>query len=229
MKLYSSDPNWPKLWEAECVRDVFRNEVIIPWLTARIIKEDPKTISDLGCGTGYVSRKIALRSTILENKNWKLIDNNPKTISFTKKLWPKNVEAEFVECGIDEMPHLNSDFSFSAFSSLEFLVTDKLAKAVASSMAPNGLLVWIVPDTLEDILEAKNIRKKMTRLKSKGQFSIKKSQKINHLKEYPFIVQRSEIFTACFLRNGFSLTGLERKTASNGKSLFIYIFRKQFE
>lgn len=223
----STNENWPEKWESVCNFDLFRNEIVIPKLTKIISDEKPITVADLGCGTGFVSRQIAMRLPLNQKLKWKLIDKNKRALKFAKDKWEKKNDCEFLHTDIRRLAIGSSNLSFSTFSSLEFLVDEEIAKSISASLLPNGLLVWIIPDALQDLLEEKNnIYEKLTELNQKGFFSIQKKKKLHELKDYPFLVQRSEIFVEHFLNHQLTLEGLERITASNEKTLFIYKFRK---
>jgi methylase of polypeptide subunit release factors len=57
---------------------------VVPHLADLIERARPRTICDVGCGTGYIARRLAQRATHIAN-SWLLVDIDPEALQFAAK------------------------------------------------------------------------------------------------------------------------------------------------
>jgi S-adenosylmethionine synthetase len=144
-----------ELWDAGCQVDEVRNHFVIPTARRFIADQQAGRVIDVGCGTGYISRKLAAEQA-LSRVEWTLLDRNPKMLRFAAGRFPEgrriaytSDDAESYSAGHSLRPH---DLCLCAYTPLEVENFDLFAEALKRCV-PRGTILLFVPDIVPDIIK----------------------------------------------------------------------------
>jgi SAM-dependent methyltransferase len=109
-------------WDKWCETDYVRNDIVIPHLKRLITGRIPCTISDVGCGSGYITRRLAQASSGM-HLHWVLVDSNRAALAYAHDSMAMLAHVDSFHAdltrqlrGIDIPP---ADLAFMAFTLLE--------------------------------------------------------------------------------------------------------------
>lgn len=221
MKILGSDA---ERWEQGCEDDSIRNNFIAPNLARLIELLKPRTILDIGTGTGYVPRVID--RSLSYRPEWTLIDSNPLRLALADALKGSDMHVATVEGDILEH---SFEEPFEAvlitFTLLEIIDFFRLSDRLGSLVQPDGLLLLSLPDAWRDVIiyGAKDPNKVSEYLA--GAVSIPKIDKFT-TDSYPFRAIRIERIISRVLEVGFELFELIEKV-ENDIGVFVLAFRRR--
>jgi len=121
-----------------------------------LIRIDPKTVLDIGAGTGYCARALALR---FPRARTLLLDLSPSMLAFARSKGPRwRSRQRYICADAEALPVASGSVDF-VFSSLTFQWCNDLDAVFAECrrvLKPNGLVLFssLGPDTLRELREA---------------------------------------------------------------------------
>lgn len=207
--------------------DPVRNQLLPPVFSALVRRHRPACVADLGCGTAFVARRL-LEAGAGRDVEWRFADKRKAALDFARRKWPPEVSASFHLCDfeVDGFPIGTVDLAFLTFTLMEVPVTDALADRLIGALNPQGKLVVVMPDTMQDILDSDSaLLRPMLAALHQGFYSLEKTDKFTG-DLYPFLIQRTETIVATLLRAGSRLISLDRLTLENGKATFVFTFER---
>lgn len=144
-------------WDKWCETDYVRNGIVIPHLNRLMVEVMPKVITDVGCGSGYISRAL-LQAQPERQAHWLLVDSNAKALMYAHDSMVTRATRACIETfHLDITRHIPSahlasaDLAFMAFTLLEFRVTPIVAANLQGMLRTGGRLSIFMPDGLWDV------------------------------------------------------------------------------
>jgi SAM-dependent methyltransferase len=216
----------PDLWEAGCLGDPIRNEFVIPALEEEILQFKPKTIIDIGCGTGFISRMLAKRLSQFPIQ-WHLLDNEPSMLRFAQE---KSKTARTIFHHLDLCDHLPNgapecDLGFIAYTFLDVVVTETVVRNISALIKSTKHLLIFMPDVLEDVIHAAQECPALLQEYRMGHCSLEKLDKFTRAKVF-FEANRVEHVIGAFVNKGFKLIRLRRHQAAHSHIHYCLEFEK---
>lgn len=195
-------------WEQGCHDDPVRNEVVVPELVELIERLRPRTIVDLGAGTGYVARKV---DAVLGYKpDWTLVDSDQGRLSISQTRATADMRVAYVEDDITlvaagKLAGVKFDLVLLCFTMLEFTSTRAAFKSAYPLVEDSGLVVLVLPDPVQELVEDFSTFEGVL----SGRVTASKIDKFTGL-EYPFYVSRNEDIISDAIYCGFELSFIKR-------------------
>jgi SAM-dependent methyltransferase len=217
----------PELWEKGCESDPVRNGFVVPFLSRTIEAMRPKSVVDIGCGTGYMTRKLASLAGFAAE--WKLLDCDDAMLRFAEAKCEHIGSVSFHKADL-LVPgaHRNigkSHFGFVAYSLLDIPLNPVVAANLSGLISASGAMVLFLPDVLEDVIQAATADGTLLREYLGGRCSIAKEDKFTH-SNVLFEANRIEHVITSILATGFCLTELLSHETMHGKFHFGITFSR---
>jgi SAM-dependent methyltransferase len=194
-------------WEEGCRIDEVRNNFVIPHLDKLIEGSKFRSIIDVGCATGYITRQLANKYRT-KGIEWVLLDASEQMLRFAVAAMDPQLSVQLVKADITDPKDVQSvnpaDMAFMAFTTLEFRMTRRIAQNIADLVVPGGTLVVFLPDVLRDILKSGSQREQHLSEYVNGYCELEKLDKFTK-QPYPFYANRIETVVADFLNIGLQL------------------------
>jgi SAM-dependent methyltransferase len=212
-------------WENGSGQDPIRNDFVVPVLVRLIAAERPRTILDVGAGTGYVARRIDSRLGF--RPEWTLIDLNSERLQLAERCRPPEMALECLVGNVFDWPWEVGRFDavLITFTLLEIEDIDRLCNLISEHTDEGALLAVTMPDAWIDVLEHAVEDAGIVRRYVEGPVEIPKLDKFTG-ERYPFKATRIEDLLARVLKTGFSLVELEHGRIG-AQSAFVFAFRRQ--
>lgn len=209
-------------WDRGCACDPVRNDFIVPFLVRLIDKERPRSVLDVGAGTGHIPRNVDRHLSY--RPEWTLVDKNRARLSLALQQKPDAMTVTACDTDIRDIGANRDQFDLSLliFTLLECLDCKSIVNSVSNLTKNNGLLLIVLPDVWLDILNEKSIAEVCKEI-IKGPVGISKIDKFTNT-AYPFFAFRLEYIIEIVLKVGFFLEHLVRGGPSDGT--YILVFRK---
>lgn len=213
----------PKAWERGCAADPVRNDVVLPHLVTSLAAAGPRTVIDLGSGTGYITRSLTAEPWAA-SVDWILLDSNPELLDIaTASIDPDHtvIDCRYDLTGPPCPSPCEAEAAFAVFTFLEFPITQTLARNCADLLLPGGVLLVYLPDILADVLAVAD-RGALSDLLD-GTCVIEKPDHFTGALD-AFHATRTELLLSVFLGAHFRLLGLD-VLARNDRRESIFCFR----
>jgi trans-aconitate methyltransferase len=142
----------PAVWEAGCAKDGVRNRFVVPTIVDIVNRARFSRLLDVGCGTGYVSRRVS--GLVPAQVSFTLLDRDPGMVDFAAATFPAGIDATFIAAELQDFVLCSTDafdVCFSAYAVLEFPEIE-LSLSSLRGLVPIGKIILFIPDTNEDIL-----------------------------------------------------------------------------
>lgn len=199
-------------WDDGCSRCDYRNRFLIPSLTKFIERNGVGSVLDVGGGTGYIARKVALDP---DGVRWTVLDRNPERVAIAQErcLGPQFsfVEADgFAEDG-QQGPF---DLVLLANTLLEMELDERVVPLI-NCVRPNGWLAVFMPDTLMDAVASLGPTPETIRRYKLGNLRLLKVDPFTGT-EYPFVAHSPIDIVAAFVRMGLVLESLWTSGIADG-------------
>ncbi|WP_082122354.1 MULTISPECIES: trans-aconitate 2-methyltransferase [Frankia] len=198
-------------------------------LWQEISESKASSVMDLGCGSGYLTRRLLARSSG-QIVRWVLVDSNRDALAFARERLngASNIE---VAHGDITQPQPSRwvdpvDFAFLAFTLLEVQVDATVASNIEAQLAPSGTVVVVLPDVLTDIYQLGDPAVEALGKYIKGQVFLDKIDKFTG-RSYPFYAQRIEKIISAFLDCSFFLSNIRQIETRTGHSIYFLRFRRR--
>lgn len=202
----------PIAWEAGCAADRVRNELIIPHLEALLRKTQPRTVAEVGPGTGYVTRALA-SADWASATHWVLIDRDDELLAFAAASMP--VKSSVTTLCHDLTAPLDgllastgADCAFLVFTLLEFPMTETVARNCAELLKPGGELLVYIPDVMRDVITEETVRAGALAEYVEGHAALHKTDRFTG-RAYAFHANRVEHLLRDLLSAGMTLISFE--------------------
>lgn len=206
-------------WEAGCTRDQARNDYIIPAIVRVIERSKPRSILDLGAGTGYVARSV--EASLSYRPDWTLLDRDTLRLNVAKSKSPDNMQVTYkigdFNQGIWNASGSKFDAIVVCFSLVEFLDEEEAYSAIVDVVSPGSILIIVVPDPWEEVRDNGVERSALL----SRRISTEKVDKFT-ASPYPYHLSRNELILEGLLTKGFYLTGIERLNASSPSYMLVF-------
>lgn len=213
------------LWDTGCKTDKVRNDFVIPIGIDLFNKRQPKSILDVGAGTGFTARHIDEKLNF--RPNWCLLDSDAERLAFAASKFSVNMKSE-IKCD----NFLSADFAdrkfdalFFGFTLLELGTCEKVLSQIDRLSAKRGVVVIAQPDVMQDVLASGHGDANLLEKFAAGPVSLRKVDKFTGA-EYPFQAERFESVTHKVMQLGFSLERFE-KEVFDGRAVFLLAFTRQ--
>lgn len=212
-------------WERGSREDPIRNECVIPTLAKLIEHDRPRTILDVGAGTGYVARRID--ALIDFQPSWTLIDLNDERLSLAKAQCPDKMKLECLTGNVFDWPWEVGRFEavLITFTLLEIRDVNRLCELISQHTARGALLAVTMPDAWIDVLEHASSDPEVVRKYVDGAVEIPKIDKFTG-EQYPFRATRIEDLMSRILKAGFDLFQFDHCRVEQ-QSAFVLAFRRR--
>ncbi|MGI5269447.1 class I SAM-dependent methyltransferase [Nonomuraea sp. CA-218870] len=199
---------WIDRWDDGCQSDERRNELVLPYLAGKIRDRNPRTVLDIGCGSGYISR-ILSRTFADWVIDWILLDDKPDCVRYAVRGVELPARAREIVTDFREplSSAIGADLAFVVFSLLEFPFTKQVAENLADCVTAGGDLVIVLPDVLEDLMAAQYQEINLLEQYVKGISCLQKQDKFTGT-PYNFFAPRVEEVIAMLTCPAFSLESL---------------------
>jgi SAM-dependent methyltransferase len=214
-------------WERGSNDDPLRNKFVIPILAEVVRQNRPRTILDVGAGTGYVARKI---DALLDfSPSWTLIDLSEDRLQLARTLCSQDSKLECLRGNVFDWPWEVGRFDavLITFTLLEIQDVDKLCGLISHHTTNGSLLAVTMPDAWIDVLEHAGADPEIVRKYVEGPVEIPKLDKFTG-QRYPFRATRIEDLLSRILKAGFTLKRLEHGRVGN-QSAFVLAFYRAAE
>lgn len=144
----------PEKWDVGCRRDPVRNEFVIPTVRAYIHERRVKRAIDVGCGTGYLPRMLAM-DPLTERVQWTLLDRNAAMLAYASRYFPNGADVQYITANAEaysgERHAWVHDLGICAYTMLEVDDLELFAHALWL-LVPSGTLLVFLPDAVPDIV-----------------------------------------------------------------------------
>lgn len=191
-------------WDAGCGNDKVRNEFVIPHVSQLLNAMKPKTILDVGSGTGFTARHIDQKLNY--RPDWVLLDSNSERLALAAEKRPSNMKSEFI-CGnflSAKAVDRKFDALFFGFTLLELGAGDEILSRIDSLCAQGGAVIVAQPDVMQDVLASGDSDADLLKRFTAGPVDLRKVDKFTQA-EYPFHAERFESVTYKVMQLGFTL------------------------
>jgi SAM-dependent methyltransferase len=212
-------------WERGSRDDPMRNRFVIPALAGIVRIDRPRSILDIGAGTGYVARQI---DAVLDyDPAWTLIDLSQERLDLAQERCPDEMKLECLAGNVFDWPWEVGRFDavLITFTLLEIQDVNRLCGLISRHTIEGALLAVTMPDAWVDVLEHARACPEIVRKYVEGPVEIPKLDKFTG-ESYPFRASRVEDLLARILRAGFNLTHLEHGRVTK-QSAFVMAFKRQ--
>ena len=212
-------------WERGSRDDPMRNQFVIPALATIISMDRPRTILDIGAGTGYVARQIDAQLSY--EPAWTLIDVNPDRLELAQRYCPDEMKLECLAGNVFDWPWEVGRFDavLITFTLLEIQDVNRLCGLVSEHTIEGALLAVTMPDAWIDVLDYAGADPEIVRKYVQGPVEIPKLDKFTG-ERYPFRASRIEDLLARILSAGFNLIRLEHGRVAS-QSAFVLAFKRR--
>jgi SAM-dependent methyltransferase len=212
-------------WERGSRDDPMRNGFVIPTLARIVSQNHPRTVLDIGAGTGYVARQI---DALLDYEpSWTLIDLNEGRLELAQSHCPDEMKLECFTGNVFDWPWEVGRFDavLITFTLLEIPDVDRLCGLISQHTTGGALLAVTMPDAWIDVLEHSSTDPEIVRKYVEGPVEIPKVDKFTG-ERYPFRAARVEDLIGRILNAGFNLIQLEHGRLA-GQSAFVLAFERR--
>jgi len=121
--------------------DISYHKILIPTIINLIGKIQNKRFIDVGCGSGFLTTKLASRALHVVG-----VDPSKEMIRIAKREYGQIPNLEFYNLSIEDFSHYHSDKQFEVAVSNMSLITipnlDKAIQAISSLLLPKGIFVF---------------------------------------------------------------------------------------
>ena len=140
-------------WEQGSRADEMRNSFIVPEVARIVETHRPKTILDVGAGTGYIAR--AIHERLSYQPRWVLLDRNEERLRLATAHRRPDMALEVVAGNVFCWPlgERRFDAVIITFTLLEIDDIERLCTLLASHMEERAVLALAMPDAWVDVLE----------------------------------------------------------------------------
>jgi len=218
-------------WEDGCKGDDVRNNLVLPHLNQLIDGSKFRSVIDIGCATGYITRLLANKHQ-LKGIEWVLLDSSEEMLHFAIAALGSQLSAKFIKVDITNSEEVQlvhpADMAFIVFTTLEFRMTKRIAQNVADLLIPGGILAIFLPDVLYDVIKSNPNKEDHLWQYADGHCELPKLDKFTK-QPYPFHANRIETIIADFLDAGLQLLRLtiyQRNEVGKGGAIFGLDFKK---
>ncbi|MDH3030141.1 class I SAM-dependent methyltransferase [Methylobacterium fujisawaense] len=215
----------PDLWDQGCATDEIRNQFVIPAIIEVASANDPDSIIDIGCGSGYIAREVEAGG-IAKGVAWRLLDYSTDMLSFARSRCTDIERTAFIRHDLRVEPRdiPKSILGYVAYTFLDFLLDETIALHVSDLIMEGGTLLVFLPDVLEDVIEAAGQDPAVLDEYRSGHCSLAKRDKFTS-KNVLFEANRVENVIQLFLGAGLVLTHLRTHRSAKGKFHYMLSFR----
>jgi SAM-dependent methyltransferase len=219
----------PELWEAGCLNDDVRKNVILPDLADRIVALGAHRCCDIGAGTGFVVRELT-RISELASIRWTLLEFDDAMLAFARAKVGRCDRIEVVAYDVLN-PSMAYDEKFDlaicCFASLEFGMSRTIAQTIMKLVRPGGSFVIYLPDLLEEVAQCVSDDGNpdpLHRYRTSA-LDVRKPDRFTGKRE-PFHAYRIEMLIRDFLDGTTKCSRLEFLDRGDGKALVVIEFCK---
>lgn len=209
-------------WEKGCETDRVRNEFVVPIAIQLFNVLQPKSILDVGAGTGFTARHIDQKLNY--RPNWSLLDSDSERLALASRKCPQGMVVKTICDNFLSAASIVEKFDalFFGFTLLELGTNEQVLSQIDRLCAKRGAIVIAQPDVMQDVLAIASNDTNILNAFAAGPVSLRKIDKFTEA-EYPFHAERFESVTYKLMRLGFSLERFE-KEVFDGRVVFLLAF-----
>lgn len=206
-------------WERGCRADPIRNELVIPTLIQMLAETQPRSILDVGCGTGYIAREVDRGLDFAPR--WTLLDLDQARLSLAADNAPFGMNYELAQQNLFSLnaDELSFDLVLAAFTLLEIPSPLHAVGHLSGLVRPGGQLIVVMPDCLNDVWASPISPQAKAEFVS-GSAQVEKIDKFTGT-PYPFNAVRTEFVIDAALRSGLRLAGLTISGSTEARVFFL--------
>ena len=218
----------PEAWEHGCQTDESRNFFVGPLIANSLPDKVNCSVFDVGCGTRYIAR-LAAATSKRDDLRWTLLDSNSEMIEYARTKPGLGQVTEYHCSSLQEFetsnPRARFDLSICCYTSLEVRDFGGFAASL-SRLSQDGMLIFVIPDTVDDIVEHYVSKGRSSYLADKHIVDITKQNSFTG-QELTFIARTPMGYLSEILRHDDRLCSVETYLDSVGRRHFAFILMPQ--